>query len=117
MTSTVKLIPAPEVASLLRQALGPKGWEDFLMVVRQDRYGGRGPTLLPHCKLKDKDGHWRPVYDIEDVKRFIREYRDANPGSRPGIPLLVIPVEIDPTDRRHWSVKRIAPGSATVHKV
>ena len=109
-TATVKVLHASEAAYLLHHTLGPDvSWLYWLVDKRRDLGADFGcRPLVPVCRLKDRNGYWRPAYRVSDLAAFIDEFKRKNPALV-SPPLSVIPVELDPTDLRSWHFKRLAP--------
>ena len=67
----VKTVTASQTAYLLMKKLGiTRSWPDFLSDCIRGRQAINGYVLMPCGKVIDK-GLYRPVYSIDDIKRFI----------------------------------------------
>lgn len=109
----LKVIPAPEVAYVLRRELGPlRNWDDTLADMRRGRVEVHGLTLLPTCKGKYA-GAWRPIYSVTDVVDFIKAVRAADPVAARGVPYQVKTAYIDPTDTRPWCTRKLPVAVST----
>lgn len=104
----VRVLSAPETAWFLRCALGPEvAWETWLTDVRRNRIGLSGElVLLPVARIKERCN--RPVYAVNDIETFIREYRRCNPHCGPKKLPVVRTIELDEDDRRHWKLRKVA---------
>lgn len=99
-----KLMSAYEASFILRYKLGPeRAWDDLLADMRRGRATYLGLTLLPYGRRHDGRAK-RPLYLLSDVLQFVADalaLRSAPPDRR----LKVEEVEVDRSDRRHWSVR------------
>lgn len=101
------VIPAPEVAYLLRKELGPiRNWEDTLADFRRERTKVHGYTLLPKCMGKSA-GTWRPMYAVPEVLAFIEAVRAADPSATRNEPPQIKTAITDPTDFRPWKMRKL----------
>lgn len=109
----IKVIPAPEVACLLRRELGPmRNWDDNLADMRRGKVTIQGSILLPHCMGRHANG-WRPMYAIPDVVDFIKAVRAAVPGAARNVPYQVKTAYIDPSDTRPWYKRQVPVAIST----
>jgi hypothetical protein len=110
----IKVIPAPEVAYLLRRELGPlRNWDDTLADMRRGRVKVHGCTLMPTCKGKHA-GAWRPMYAVPDVLDFIKAVRAAEPAAARHLPYQVKTALSDPTDTRPWYTRKLPVARSTL---
>lgn len=101
------IIPAPEVAYILRRELGPvRAWDDCLADMRKDKTTVNGYILKPACRAQDGRA-WRPMYLAGDVVEFIKAVRTVNPTATRHAPLQVKTTLLDPADHRHWKVRKL----------
>lgn len=110
----INVIPAAEVAYLLRRELGPwRNWDDTLSDLRRGKVESvHGATLLPICRGK-LAGAWRPLYAVPDVVDFVKAVRAANPSAARNVPCLVKAAHTDPTDVRPWPARKLLVARST----
>ncbi|EPT6930470.1 hypothetical protein ACVRTF_004229 [Cronobacter turicensis] len=102
-----KLIPASEVAYILRFRLGPfRAWDDVLSDMRRDRSSYEGLILQP-VSVGRINGRYRPVYRLSDVQEFIKHALPLQPSLAAPHKLLIREAEIDPTDIRPWRLRKL----------
>lgn len=107
-----KILPASEVAYILRHQLGPmRAWDDALADMRANKTNVSGCVLLPTCRVHDGRA-WRPGYVAADVVEFIRAVRRAHPDAKRLAPLHYSVVSVDPADTRAWKVRKL-PATAS----
>lgn len=101
-------ITTQEVALFLRRALGPhvcEEWSHALAEMRSDENTSvHGVRLLPAARTVI-NGKRRPVYSAEAVEEFVRELvrQIEHTGLiRPGAPVRLLEIEVDPDDERPW---------------
>lgn len=110
---TTKIFPASEVAYMLRQTLGPiRAWDDCLTDMRLGKTTVSDYALLPACKTHD-GRLWRPGYTAADIAAFIKAVKAANPDAKPHTPHQFRMIDLDPSDERPWSMRKLSP--ATMH--
>lgn len=111
----IKVLPAPEVAYVLRQKLGPiRAWEFTLADMRRGRVESvHGATLLPICMGKH-EGAWRPMYAAIDVVDFIKAVLAADPSVVRHAPYQVKTALSDPTDTRPWYTRKLPVAHSTL---
>lgn len=103
-TDTI-VIPAAEVAYILRVKLGPiRAWADFLADNIRERQDVNGERLLPCCRKSDGKT-MRPMYAVRDVKLFIAHVLASVPGAGPQ---KVQPTTLTIDRRRPWRINRFA---------
>lgn len=106
----VNILSASETAFFLRFQLGNlRSWEDVLADMRRGKSSYYGFTLLPFCRIQGS-GLPRPAYRLTDVQDFIDKVSLLRHSPAKPHMLSIQQVEIDPTDKRHWSVR--VPSSA-----
>jgi len=110
----LKVMPAPEVAYVLRQKLGPiRAWEFTLADMRRGRVESvHGAILLPICMGKH-EGAWRPMYATTDVVEFIRAVRAATPGTARTMSYQVKIAHTHPGDTRPWHTRKLPVAAST----
>jgi len=112
-TLSHRLLPAGDVAYVLRQALGPhiRGeWSDCLADMRLGKTSISGLVLLPVCRAHDGKAY-RPFYRWEDVAEFIRAVSKLRSDAAARVPLQFKTAELDLADGRHWKVRKIKPAA------
>lgn len=101
----VKTLSASETAYFLRVKLGDvRAWDDSLADMRRGKASFYGEILLPVGRYADTR-HSRPVYLLSDVCEFVENVSRLCPLSAKPHMLSVREVDIDLTDKRHWSVR------------
>lgn len=74
--TTSNLLSASETAHVLRQALWPRQWRDFLADCVRNRAGLHGHLqLMPYARDKSRHPLYRPI----DIRIFIAEARRLDP--------------------------------------
>lgn len=103
-----ELLPAAEVALLLRARLGTlRAWADFLADCIRNRQHLSGLQLLPHSSLHtDSTTIGRPLYRREDVETFIGEARLVAGVTGSAFGLEPITVIVDDTPGVPWGMRR-----------
>ncbi|HDU2647842.1 TPA: hypothetical protein U5D81_001524 [Yersinia enterocolitica] len=103
----VKVVSSSEASYLLRIKLGNiRAWEDVLADMRRGRSSYHGLTLKPFCKCLGSGMH-RPVYQLSEIQEFIEKALRLRPALAKPYLLSICEIEIDPTDKRHWSIRKI----------
>lgn len=101
----VKTLSASETAYFLRAKLGDvRAWDDLLADMRRGRTSYHGEVILPVGRYY-ATRHPRPVYLFSEVCEFVEKVsRLCPPLAKPHM-LSMLEVDIDLTDKRHWSVR------------
>ena len=101
----VKTLSASETAYFLRAKLGDvRAWDDLLADMRRGRASYHGEVLLPVGRYSATRPP-RPVYLFSEVCEFVEKVsRLCPPPAKPHM-LSMLEVDIDLTDKRHWSVR------------
>lgn len=96
------MLSAGETAFILRLALGPRQWSDFLADAIRDKTAGIGGlVLLPAARGPRRV----PLYRPADVAAFIRQVRTIDPSLRPG-PVASVLYQVDDTIGLPWRARR-----------
>lgn len=107
-----KMVPTAEASYILRHLLGAvRAWDDALADMRRGHTTYHGLVLLPYGLFHDGKAQ-RPFYRLSDVMQFAKDAMKANPASRSQRPLQTCEIEIDPTDIRPWTSRKL---SRTLH--
>ena len=100
----VKTLSASETAYFLRAKLGDvRAWDDLLADMRRGRASYHGEFLLPVGRYS-ATRHPRPVYLFSEVCEFVEKSHAFALPAKPHM-LSMLEVDIDLTDKRHWSVR------------
>lgn len=101
----VKTLSASETAYFLRAKLGDvRAWDDLLADMRRGRASYHGEVLLPVGKYSATRPP-RPIYLFSEVCEFVEKASRLSPPPAKPHMLSMLEVDIDLTDKRHWSVR------------
>jgi hypothetical protein len=106
-TERLQLLPASEVAHILRLTLGQRQWRDFLADCIRERTPGIAGWLLlvPYASSKVSGKAARPLYRACDVRVFIEQARAADSSLRP-CPVTARRYAVDTTIGIPWQMRR-----------
>jgi hypothetical protein len=103
------VLPASEVAFILRRKIGPqRAWGDFLADCIRGRADFYGLTLLPTARVRYR-GLDRPVYSVREVHEFVHEAIRLSPPLNSPASLMTYLVDFDLIDYRHWKLRTLMP--------
>lgn len=101
----VKTLTTSDTAYFLRSKLGDnRAWDNLLADMRRGKASYYGETLLPIIRCID-NRHPRPLYLFSDVCEFVEKASRLRPPSAKPHMLAMREIDIDFTDKRHWSVR------------
>ncbi len=112
MTDTISLSDA---AYLLRQELGPiRNWVAFLNDINRGKSVNVHGLILEQCARLHDGLAYRPRYDVQDVRAFIMEVREANPAAKPA-DIEIKPLPVD--KRLSWRLNKFDQVGRNVKRV
>lgn len=104
----VKTLSASETAYYLRYKLGNcRVWDNLLADMRRGKASYYGETLLPVGRIIDSR-HPRPVYLFSEIFEFVEKASRLRPLPSKAYMLSIQEIEIDLTDKRHWSTRPLS---------
>ncbi|ELY5242403.1 hypothetical protein SM868_003982 [Yersinia enterocolitica] len=101
----VNAISASETAYYLRYKLGDvRAWDHLLADMRRGRASYHGEILLPVGRYS-ATRHPRPIYLFSEVCEFVEKASRLCPLAAKPHMLAMREIDIDFTDKRHWSAR------------